>query len=238
MGKETKKSTGSERGGTIPGNPSSIGLSSGGKVRLNRFSLSYPSDGANIRIRTVKAKKLLKSFADLKHLEVKADSVNDLVRSIGRLFHFQRSDSSHSYYGTLFCGPESEEGERKVLVRVSNHPANGDNFYNCGTDEVVSIVIYKDGEIRGKADYQEVLYYPMDGFSFQDIADNIAKGMADVLRSGKFIDHSKRAVMVRNSSNGTRTIKLRSDVELSCKALYNALVKAGSESLNHSIDKP
>lgn len=236
MGKETKKTIGSERSGTIPGNSSSVDLSSGGKVRLNRCALSYPSDAAKVKNLTQKAKLLLKNFAASKHLDVSAESVNDLVRSIGKLFRFRRSKSSHSYYGTLLCGPESEEGERKVLVRVSNHPANGDNFYNCGTDEVVSIVIYKDGEIRGKADYQEVLYYPMDGFSFQDIADNIAKGMADVLRSGKFVDHSKRAVVVKNS-NGTRTIRLRSDVKLSCKALYDALVKAGSESLNHSFEK-
>lgn len=197
-----KKSTGRERGGAIADNPSSIDLSFERKVRLNRQSLSHSSDGTKVGNSTVKAKKYLQKFADEGHANVDTKDINSLVRSLGEVFHLKRSGSSHSYYGS-FYRTIPVNSEETIVVRISNHPANGDRFSKNEAGHLISIVVYKDGQHRGEGDYQEVIYNVSKDFSLQDIADTVVKGMFGVLQEGAFIDYSGKAKITNYSKKSS-----------------------------------
>ena len=74
---------------------------------------------------------------------LRRNTIPELVRLISSSLLLQRSKSSVSQYGFIYNG-------KIIKVRVSSHPANGEKLDNPNADDVISIVIYKDGEHRGE----------------------------------------------------------------------------------------
>ena len=134
--------------------------------------------------------------------KVDTKDINSLIRSLAKAFHLERSGSSHSYYGS-FYRTIPVDSEETIVVRISNHPANGDRFSKNVAGHRVSIVVYKDGLHRGEGNFQKVLYAVSKDFSLQDIADTVVKGMFGFLQEGAFIDYSGKAKIPNHSHNSS-----------------------------------
>ena len=112
---------------------------------------------------------------------LRRNTIPELVRLISSSLLLQRSKSSVSQYGFIYNG-------KIIKVRVSSHPANGEKLDNPNADDVISIVIYKDGEHRGEyGNYTEIIYNPRF-FNMDQLLIDVLEGFWHLLTKGNYLD--------------------------------------------------
>ena len=187
----SKKSAVSERNGEVAGNSSSDSLLSSRKDHLSRHPLPNSKDGANLQKNTEIAKIKLKKIKNSGGILIKDGNAAGIVRGVSRSIGLQKSLSSQSFYNDYYLGGD-REGET-VRFRVSTHPASGDRFGKAGTDERISIVVYKDGEHNPNKEilnpYSEWIYDPSK-MNKDEIAKRIINGFDNLLQYGEYRDDS------------------------------------------------
>lgn len=215
-GNGDKKTSLGERGGVIPGNPSSKGLLYGSSGHLSRYSLATHED----------VTKLMKNNLITKSSAVKIineggfsglQSTEDAVRKIGESLKLIKSRSSQSYYGNFYEGDIVVDG-KSVHLRISTHPATGERMGNHPADDRISVVIYKNGEHvshKEHGGYTEYVYYPSE-VSLENAANSILKGVVNLIDNGKFIDETGKARKMEYPywDNGILRYRLPSENEM------------------------
>jgi len=183
-----EKTTSGERSGAVPGSPSSGGLILGGSAHLSRYPLAQPKHVANIDEKTARIKYSAQKYLNKGDFNG-GSRVQDVVRNLGRVLQFDRSKTSQSYYTDLYING------RKVLMRISTHPATNTRMGNSPADDKISIVVYKNGEhvSRGEHNgYIEYIYDPVK-VSLNDAANSILNGVVNLIENGTFVDYTGKA---------------------------------------------
>ena len=185
---DEEKTTSGERNGAVPGSPSSGGLILGGSAHLSRYPLAQPKHVANIDEKTARIKYSAQKYLNKGDFNG-GSRVQDVVRNLGRVLQFDRSKTSQSYYTDLYING------RKVLMRISTHPATNTRMGNSPADDKISIVVYKNGEhvSRGEHNgYIEYIYDPVK-VSLNDAANSILNGVVNLIENGTFVDYTGKA---------------------------------------------
>ena len=183
-----EKTTSGERSGAVPGNSSSGGLFLEGSAHLNRYPLAQPKHTTNIDEKTARIKYSAQKYLNKGGYDG-SRRVQDVVRSIGRILQFDRSKTSQSYYSDLYING------RKVLIRISTHPATNTRMVNSSADDKISLVVYNSGEHMDKGThngYTEYIYDPNSVSPF-DAANAIIKGVVNLIENGEYVDYTNKA---------------------------------------------
>ena len=188
------KTTSSERGGAVSGNPSSEGLPLDDRGHLSHNSLVHPIDLANVEKNTIATKAAIKKLFNRGSFKEKITDALSAVREVSKALKLVKSDSSLSYYSDLYEG-DFEINGKIAHVRISGHPANGERMGNAQADTKISLVIYDNGEHVSTGiheGYVEYTYYPSD-IDPEDAAWSIANGIKSLLEGNGFVDNSGKA---------------------------------------------
>ena len=188
---EDKKTTASEGGDAVSGNPSSDSLRQGGSEHLSHNALTHQEDAAKVQQNTEITLRAAKKIRNEGGLRKKISTASQAVSAIGQGLHLEKSDSSQSYYGDIYEGDIMVDGQL-LHLRVSDHPATGERMGNADADHKVSLVIRKDGEHKDRGPhngYTEWIWEPSE-VPPKDAANAIVKGVENLIRNGEFVDET------------------------------------------------
>lgn len=190
----------SERGGAVPGNPSSNELQQVSSEHLSHSALATPEGVAKLQKNTQNTLSSAKKNINSGGLSG-IDTVENAVRKVANVLKLEKSRSSHSYYGELYEGEFGVNG-KTLKLRLSTHPANGVNIWNAETDDKISIVLYKNGEHTSRAygktnvkhnGYTEYTYNQND-ISLDDASNAIISSVVNLLKTGEYVDKTEKAI--------------------------------------------
>ena len=104
---EDKKTTSSERGGVISGNPSAESLPSEGGGHLSHSALTLPKDAAKLRKNSETTLSSARKIQNEGGLKKEINIPEQAVRALGSGLHLEKSASSQSYYRDYYEGSQA-----------------------------------------------------------------------------------------------------------------------------------